>query len=49
MKMAIPDNARVTSESIGPIPTDIDLIGRSGGKILDFQTYSLTWENDVTA
>jgi len=36
IKMAIPDNARVTSESIGPIPTEIDLTGRSWGKKLDF-------------
>ena len=35
-KLAIPDNARVKSESIGPIPTEIDLIGRPWGQKLDF-------------
>ena len=41
IKMAIPDNTRVTSESIGPIPTDIDLIGRSGGQKLDFLFFNM--------
>ena len=35
-KMVILDNARVRSESIGPIPTEIDLTGRSWGQKLDF-------------
>ena len=44
--LAMPDHARVKSESIGPIPTEIDLTGGHGVKNLI--SYSLTWENDVT-
>jgi hypothetical protein len=40
-KMAIPDNARVMSESIGPIPTEIDLTGRSWGQKLDFIFFNM--------
>jgi hypothetical protein len=39
--MAIPDNVRVRSESIGPIPTEIDLTGMSWGQKLAFLFFSM--------
>ena len=39
--MAMPDHARVKTESIGPIPTEIDLTGGSWGQKFDFLFFNM--------